>query len=68
VSLNLYFNDLCPKCHQPTMQAVIEPHPADRNLAVQKYYCGKCGPVKTKLISLKPVEPRPARSLARVNS
>ncbi len=68
MSLNLYFNDVCPRCHQPTMQAIIEPHPGDRYMAVQKYYCTKCGPVKTKLISLKPAEPRRARKLARVNS
>jgi hypothetical protein len=58
VSLNLYFNDLCPKCRKPTMQAIIESHPTNRDLAVQKFYCAECGPLKTKFISMKPIEPQ----------
>jgi hypothetical protein len=57
--LNLYFTDLCPKCQRPTMKAVIESHPTDRDLAIQKFRCADCGPVKTKFISLKPLKPRP---------
>jgi hypothetical protein len=55
----LYFNDLCPKCGRPIMQAVIESHPTDRDLAIQKFHCANCGPIKIKSISLKPAKPRP---------
>jgi uncharacterized Zn finger protein len=54
--LNLYFYEICPKCSQLTMQAVIESHPTSRDLAIQKFHCANCGPVKTKFISLKPME------------
>lgn len=57
--INLYSTDLCPKCQRPSMNAVIESHPTDRDLALQKFYCSECGPIKTKLISLKPLEPGP---------
>jgi hypothetical protein len=56
--LTLYFNDLCPKCRRPIMQAVIESHPTDRNLALQKFHCANCGPIKIKFISLKPGKPQ----------
>jgi len=41
------------------MQAVIESHPTDRDLAIQKFHCANCGPIKIKSISLKPNKPRP---------
>jgi hypothetical protein len=59
MSLNLYFTDLCPKCQRPTMNAIIESHPTDRDLALQKFHCADCGPIKTKFISLKPFKPGP---------
>jgi hypothetical protein len=55
---NLYFNDLCPKCRKPTMGAVIEAHPTDRDLALEKFHCSDCGPIKIKFISLKPIKPQ----------
>jgi hypothetical protein len=54
VSLTFYFNDLCPRCRKPIMQAVIESHPDNRDRALQKFHCADCGPVKTTVISLKP--------------
>lgn len=59
MSLNLYFNEVCPKCNRPTMQAVIERHPISRDLAVQTYRCAECGPIKMKFISMKPIAPGP---------
>jgi hypothetical protein len=55
----LYFNDLCPKCAKPTLQAVIEAHRTSRDLALQKFHCADCGPIKTKFISLRPAKPQP---------
>jgi ssDNA-binding Zn-finger/Zn-ribbon topoisomerase 1 len=59
MSLTFYFNDPCPKCRKPIVQAEIAAHPKRRDLAVQKYHCPNCGPIKTKLISLKPGKPQP---------
>jgi C4-type Zn-finger protein len=52
MSLVFYFNDPCPKCRQPRVNAIIEKHPSRKDLAVQNYYCVDCGPLKTKTISL----------------
>jgi ssDNA-binding Zn-finger/Zn-ribbon topoisomerase 1 len=57
MSLAFYFNDPCPKCRKPLMQAVIEKHPTRQDLAVQNFRCTDCGPVKTKVISLTPKKP-----------
>jgi hypothetical protein len=43
----------CPNCHKPTLQAVIEPHPTNREIALQNFDCANCGPVRTKILSLK---------------
>jgi hypothetical protein len=59
MSLALFINDSCPNCHKPTMQAVIEPHPTRRDLALENFACADCGPVKTKVLSLKPGTPSP---------
>ena len=59
MSLNLYLNDLCPHCGKPTLQAVIEAHPTRRDLAVEKFHCAVCGPIKHKIISLKPDKAQP---------
>jgi hypothetical protein len=55
----LYVDDRCPKCRKPTMQAVVELHPTNPDLALQNFECADCGPVKTKIISLKPCAPAP---------
>jgi hypothetical protein len=54
MSLNLFFNETCPKCRKPIMQGVVEPHPSRRDVALENFVCADCGPVKTKIISLKP--------------
>jgi C4-type Zn-finger protein len=59
MSFTLYVDDTCPKCRKPTMQAVVELHPTNPELALQNFECADCGPVKTKIISLKPREPAP---------
>lgn len=57
--LTFYFNDLCPKCRKQTMQAVMKSHPTSQSLAIQKFHCTQCGPVKTKFISIRPMKPEP---------
>jgi hypothetical protein len=36
------------------MQAIIEPHPTRPDLALQNFECADCGPIKTRILSLKP--------------
>jgi phage FluMu protein Com len=57
MSFTLYVDDRCPKCRKPTMQAVVELHPTNPDLALQNFECADCGPVKTKIIWLKPGSP-----------
>jgi hypothetical protein len=48
MSLDLFMNDICPRCRKPLKPAVIEPHPSRRDLAVHKFECSNCGVVQTK--------------------
>jgi len=59
MSLTMFYRETCPKCHKPMMQAVIEPHPTRGDLALQNFECADCGPVRTKIYSLRPGEPPP---------
>jgi hypothetical protein len=36
------------------MQSAVELHPSRRDIALENFVCADCGPVKTKIISLKP--------------
>jgi hypothetical protein len=54
MSLNFYFNNPCPRCGKLTTHVVIDRHPTNRDLAVKKFRCGLCGPIKTEILSLKP--------------
>jgi ssDNA-binding Zn-finger/Zn-ribbon topoisomerase 1 len=54
MTFTLYVGDNCPKCRKPTMQAVVQLHPTNPDLALQSFECAECGPVKTKIISLTP--------------
>jgi hypothetical protein len=54
MAFTLLVDDTCPKCHRPTMRAVVELHPSNSNLALQNFECTECGPVRTRIISLKP--------------
>jgi ssDNA-binding Zn-finger/Zn-ribbon topoisomerase 1 len=54
MSMTFVVNDVCPKCSKPIKIAVIEPHPSRPDLAVHNFECTNCGPVRAKLISLKP--------------
>ncbi len=58
MSLALHDLNRCTKCGQVKMHSVIEAHPRDNDLALHRFYCADCGPVKTEIISVKP----PARS------
>lgn len=62
MSLNLFFNETCPKGRKPIMQGVVEPHPSRRDVALENFACADCGPVKTKIISLKPNKPSAERT------
>jgi hypothetical protein len=59
MSLNLPYNDPCPRCRKLTMQSVIEPHPSRTDIALQNFYCADCGPLKSKVLSLEPVKLSP---------
>jgi uncharacterized Zn finger protein len=54
VSLSFYFSGPCQRCGRATMHAAIDRHPTDRLLAIQKFHCAHCGPIKTEILSLKP--------------
>jgi hypothetical protein len=60
MALVFYPNDPCPRCHKPTIQAIIERHPTRNDLAVHSFHCADCGPVKSKLISMKPDDKPPS--------
>ena len=64
MSLNLTYNDPCPRCGKPTMHCAIEPHPSRNDIAIQDFYCGDCGPIKTVVLSLEPGKPAPKPKLA----
>jgi hypothetical protein len=57
MSFMLFVDDTCPKCRKPIKQTTIELHPTRRDLALHNFQCADCGPVKTKIISLKPEKP-----------
>jgi hypothetical protein len=54
MSFIVYVDDACPKCRKPIRRTTIERHPTRHDLAVHNFHCAACGPVKTKIISLKP--------------
>jgi len=64
MSLTLFVDDTCPICRNSVMQSVIEPHPTRRDLALHKFECVDCGPVRTETIVLGPTA-RPVRALSR---
>jgi hypothetical protein len=41
------------------MQATFEAHPTSPNLALKKFHCAECGPIKIEIISLKPPDKLP---------
>jgi hypothetical protein len=61
-----FLTDICPKCRKPKMRATLDLHPSNSDLAVETFECAKCGPVKTKLISLKPSMPKSELPAANV--
>jgi len=50
----LYIDEICPKCRQPIWQTTIDLHPSRPDLAIHNLLCADCGPVKAKIVSLKP--------------
>lgn len=59
MSFTMFLSEMCPRCRKPITQTVIEAHPSRPDLALQNFECADCGPVKTKIYSLKPGEPSP---------
>jgi hypothetical protein len=55
ITVQFHIQARCPKCHKDTVRlATIEPHPTQDDLAVHSFNCTVCGPVRTKVISLRP--------------
>ena len=63
MSLVFQLNDPCPKCGKSLTNAVIERHPTQPDVALHNFTCAACGPVKTKILSLKPPA-RPSEAAA----
>jgi hypothetical protein len=59
MSLMLFFNEPCPQCSKPIMQGAVDAHPSRNDVAIQNFHCADCGPLKTKVLSLKPDKPPP---------
>jgi hypothetical protein len=60
--LVLSAGEVCPKCRKPTLQGVVEAHPSRRDIALHNFECANCGPIRTKVVSLKRGEPPPELS------
>jgi hypothetical protein len=56
MSIDLSMNDTCPKCRKPIRQTTITPHPSRRDLVIHNFECADCGPVKSRILLLKPGE------------
>ena len=57
MSLTLFINEPCPRCRKSIRQTTIDLHPTNTDIALHNYECADCGPVKTKIISLKSKKP-----------
>jgi hypothetical protein len=60
MSVELFMNDPCPKCHRPLRQTTVTPHPTSRDLAIHNFECADCGLVKSRILLVKPGESIPA--------
>jgi hypothetical protein len=49
-------NEPCPSCGKTIPQTTIGLHPSRDGLAIHSFECGDCGPVKSKVYSLKPIK------------
>jgi hypothetical protein len=59
MSLNFAIADTCPRCRKPIRLATIKPHPTRPDEALHSLECADCGPVKTKVLPLRPGGPLP---------
>jgi hypothetical protein len=59
MSMTLFTNEPCPRCGKTIRQTTIDLHPTPNGLAIHTFECGDCGPVKSKVYSLKPGKPSP---------
>jgi hypothetical protein len=54
MSLTFVVDETCPKCSKPVKIATIDLHPSRSDLAIHNFECVACGPVRAKIISLRP--------------
>ena len=54
MSMTLYTNEPCPRCGKTIRQTTVDLHPTRAGLAIHNFECVDCGPVKSKVYSLKP--------------
>jgi hypothetical protein len=55
-------SERCPKCGKPVGTAIVERHPTRTDVALYSYECAACGPVKTKVVSLRPGKGEPEKA------
>ena len=53
----------CPKCQKRISYATVEPHPTRADFVHHNYECANCGPVMTKVVSLREDAEKPAQAL-----
>jgi hypothetical protein len=58
MSIGLFMNDTRPKCCKPIRRTTVQLHRTRRDLAIHKFECADCGPVKTRILLQKPGESR----------
>ena len=51
----------CPRCSRPVYIATVVRHPTRADLAHHNYECADCGPVTTKILSLRAEDGETAR-------
>jgi len=56
--MHFQVKETCPRCHKPIGQATIEAYPSRPDFALHSFHCQTCGPVKTKIISIKAEPPQ----------
>ena len=57
MSLILYTDASCPRCHGPIAHTTIDLHPTLSGVAISKFKCTDCGEVKSKTYSLRSRKP-----------
>jgi len=53
MSIDLFMNDTCPKCHKPIRRTTVTAHRTRHDLEIHNFECADCGVVKSKILLLK---------------